>query len=979
MIKRLCVAALVVLSFGSITNLWAQDVTITGTVTDAQFHQPLPGVAVLQEDQNVGTVTDFDGKYTIKCATSTGTITFRFLGMRFEERSYDASTSTIDVEMREDSQDMEEIVVVAYGVRKKGTITGSVSTISNDKIADAPTAGFDQALQGKATGLTVLSNSGEPSQTATFQIRGTNSINSGTAPLFILDGIPVSASDFNALSPADIESVNVLKDAGSTSIYGARAANGVVVITTKRGLSMDQAKVTIRAQRGISQLAHGKWNLMNTAERIEFEKEVGLDAGQNYDILAKTDVNWRDLVFNDDAMLQSYDIQVNKAADNLNYYVSAGFFDQNGIAQGSRFRRYNSRINADVKVSDKLKIGTNTMLAYEEVQQADDGQYSLYSPISACRFMLPYWNPYTKDGKIAKTGSKDWKGTSVNPIEWMDANPLKHKKYKSLLSLFAEYVPVENLTWKTTLGIDYTHGTADMKSRPSFPANNGVGRAGRSTYDNINLTITNTLNYLWDVNDDSHFTFLLGQEGVNNTQEQFQVVTRGQNNDFLTNLSSATSATSWGDGKSSYAYLSFFGRSEYNYKGKYYIDGSLRSDASSRFGKDGRWATFWSVGGMWDMLDESWMVGSRSFLSRMQIAVSTGTSGNSSIPNYDHLALVGGGAVYEDESGIYPMQQGNENLRWEKLWSSNIAIHSSFWSRLNLNVELYYKRTTDMLMAVPQSYSLTGASSRWDNVGEMVNKGVEVSVDATVFQSGDLRISVNASASYNNNEIKELYNGLDEYEMSGTNTKLVVGHSVGEFYINRFAGVNPANGDALWLTKDGELTTDYKESDKVMVGKNYIAPWQGGFELNASWKGIALSSQWSWVYDRWMINNDRFFEESNGLYSVYNQSKRMLYDRWKNPGDVTDIPRYGIAPQMDTHLLEDASFLRLKNLSLSYSFPSDMLHKTQFFHSARVFCQVQNLLTFTNFSGLDPESSANVYKAQYPMTKQFTFGAEFTF
>ncbi|MDO4460957.1 MAG: TonB-dependent receptor [Bacteroidia bacterium] len=979
MVKRLCVAALIVLSFGSISNLWAQDVTITGVVTDAQFHQPLPGVAVVQEEQNVVVVTDFDGNYTIKCSTANNTLSFRYLGMRTEVREYDASTTKIDVEMRDDSQDMEEIVVVAYGVRKKGTITGSVSTISNDKIADTPTASFDQALQGKAAGLTVMSNSGEPSQTATFQIRGTNSINSGTAPLFILDGVPVSASDFNALSPGDIESVNVLKDASSTSIYGARAANGVVVITTKRGLSMDDVKVTVRGQRGISQLAQGKWHLMNTAERIEFEKEVGIDAGQNYAQLSKTDVNWRDIVFNDDAMLQSYEVQVNKATDKLHYYVSGGFFDQNGIAHSSKFRRYNTRVNADVKTSDKLKIGTNTMLAYEEVQQAEDGQYALYSPISACRFMLPYWNPYTKDGKIAKSDSKDWKGTSVNPIEWIMANPMEHKKYKALSSMFVEIVPVEGLTWKSTFGIDYTHGTTDMKSRPSFSGNNGIGRAGKSSYDTVNLTITNTLNYLWDMDDDNHFTFLLGQEGVNNSQEQFQVVTRGQNNDFLTNLSAATDATSWGVSKSAYAYLSFFGRAEYNYQGKYYLDGSIRSDASSRFGKDGRWATFWSVGGMWDILGEQWMAGTRSVLTRMQIALSTGTSGNSSIPNYDHLALVGGGAIYDGESGIYPMQQGNPKLRWEKLWSNNLAIHSSLWSKLNLNVELYYKRTTDMLMAVPQSYSQTGASSRWDNVGEMVNKGIEISADATVFQRGDLLISVNATASYNKNEIKELYNGLDEYEMSGTNTKLVVGHSVGEFYINRFAGVNPANGDALWLTKEGALTTEYKESDKVMIGKNYIAPWQGGFGFSAMWKGLVLATQWSWVYDRWMINNDRYFEESNGLYSVYNQSKRMLYDRWKQPGDVKDIPRYGVAPQMDSHLLEDASFLRLKNVSLSYSFPSEMLKKTNFFSSARVSFQAQNLLTFTKFSGLDPESSANVYKAQYPMTKQFTIGAEFTF
>ena len=295
--------------------------------------------------------------------------------------------------MLPDAQLMEEVVVVAYGVRKKGTIAGSVSMVKADKIAEIPAAGFDQALQGQSPGLMVLSNSGEPSKAATFQIRGTNSINSGTAPLFILDGVPISSSDFNAISPSDIESVSVLKDASSTSIYGARAANGVVIITTKRGTTSDDAKVTFRTQVGISQLAHGNWNLMNTAERIQFEKEIGLDAGQNYDILSKTDINWLDAVFNDHALLQNYDISVSRATDKMSYYVSGSFYDQDGIAQGSTFRRYNIRANADVKASRWLRLGTNTMVVYEEVQQAEDGEYALYSPISASRFMLPYWNP----------------------------------------------------------------------------------------------------------------------------------------------------------------------------------------------------------------------------------------------------------------------------------------------------------------------------------------------------------------------------------------------------------------------------------------------------------------------------------------------------------------------------------------------------------------------------------------------------------
>ena len=238
---------------------------------------------------------------------------------------------------------------------------------------------------------------------------------------------------------------------------------------------------------------------------------------------------------------------------------------------------------------------------------------------------------------------------------------------------------------------------------------------------------------------------------------------------------------------------------------------------------------------------------------------------------------------------------------------------------------------------------------------------------------------MSANASYNKNKIVELYNGLDEYEMSTTNLKLIVGHSAREFYLNRYAGVNPANGDALWYTKDGEITTEYNESDKVMIGKNYSAPWQGGFGTSFGWKGLILSAQFSWVADRWMFNNDRYFEESNGMYTAYNQSKRLLYDRWKNPGDVTDIPRHGITPQMDSRFLEDASFLRLKNVMLSYTLPQMWLKKTNFFNMARVYIQGQNLLTFTKFSGLDPESSLNIYKAQYPMSRQYSLGLEVTF
>ena len=312
----LLLVSLIVLT---IQTALAQTFRVKGTVVSAEDNEPLIGATILQEGTTNGVVTDVDGNYTIEVkGASKATLVFSYVGMETQKHLVNAQTNTLNMTLSTNAKVMDEVVVVAYGVRKKGTIAGSVSTVKSEKIENVPAASFDQALQGQSTGLQVISSSGEPSKAASFQIRGTNSINSGKSPLFILDGVPISSSDFNTLSPNDIESISVLKDASSTSIYGARAANGVVIITSKRGLAMDKAKVTLRAQYGFSQLAQTNWSMMNTSERIQFEKEVGLDAGKDYNLLSRVNVNWLDEVFNDRAPLQSYELSVNRATDRLN-------------------------------------------------------------------------------------------------------------------------------------------------------------------------------------------------------------------------------------------------------------------------------------------------------------------------------------------------------------------------------------------------------------------------------------------------------------------------------------------------------------------------------------------------------------------------------------------------------------------------------------------------------------------------------------
>ncbi|MGL5772517.1 MAG: TonB-dependent receptor plug domain-containing protein, partial [Bacteroidales bacterium] len=455
-----------------------------------------------------------------------------------------------------------------------------VGVIKADALENVPVASFDQALQGKATGLQVLANSGEPSAPASFQIRGVNSINAGTTPLFILDGIAISANDFSAINPNDIENISVLKDASSTSIYGARAANGVIVITTKRGKMGDKGKINVRAQYGFSNLAYGKWDQMNTTQRLNYEEEIGLRVPGTYDreALERININWRDVVFNNNAPFSTYELSASGASDKFNYFISGSYYGQEGIAVGSDFDRYSFRSNLEARVTNWMKIGTNTAFSYEQMMEADEGEYTTVTPISASRFMLPYWNPYKEDGSLTSISDGSWLGTNQNPLEWLANNDRRVNKAKLIASAFLEIRPIQDLVIRSVGGLDFSDQRVNLKSNPSYLPNYGSGVVGRSFARYTNLTWTNTANYVKTFEDVHNLNVLIGQEAVSNEAESFSVTSRGQSNDKLLSMSSGTSVTSWGDSQASSTYLSFFGRGEYNFDGKYFVDLSVRRD-----------------------------------------------------------------------------------------------------------------------------------------------------------------------------------------------------------------------------------------------------------------------------------------------------------------------------------------------------------------------------------------------------------------
>lgn len=622
---------------------------VSGHIISAEDNQPMIGVSVLEKGTTNGVITDMNGNYKITVTKSPATLQFSYIGMKTVEKQVNASTR-INLTMEGDAQQVDEVVVVAYGVRKKGTVTGSMSVVKADQMENVPAPSFDQALQGKTPGLQIMGNGGEPSVAASFQIRGVNSINAGVSPLFILDGVAISADVFSAINPNDIENVSILKDASSTSIYGARAANGVVVITTKRGRVSEHGKIVVRAQYGISKLAYGKWNMMNTKEHLDYEEEIGSKTPGAYDraLLERTDIDWRDVVYNDAAPFTSVELQTSGGSERFNYYVSGNIHSQEGIAIGSDYKRYTFRANLEAKINSWFKVGTNAAMTYEDISEANVGEYTSVTPISASRFMLPYWNPYNEDGSIASVSDGTWLGTNVNPLEFHANNPSNNNRWKVMASAFGEFRPITGLTIKTLGGIDFLDKRSNTFSNPSYIPNYGEGVVGRGFSRYTNLTWTNTANYMFTIKEDHHFNVLLGQEWVANQVEGFSVMARGQSNDKLLTFSTGTRADVPSDTWNESNYLSFFGRAEYNYNDRYYADLSVRRDASSRFGVNSRWANFWSVGAMWNVKGEKFLQ-DIEWLTNAQVAASIGTSGNSSIPAYDHLALVAGGPSYGED------------------------------------------------------------------------------------------------------------------------------------------------------------------------------------------------------------------------------------------------------------------------------------------------------------------------------------------
>lgn len=957
----------------------AQVRTITGKVTSSEDGQPLPGVTILNKTAGVGVgvASDVNGRYSIQAKTG-DKLFFSFVGMKTEVVTVGA-LNVLDVKIKPEAEQIDEVVVIAYGgPRKKGTVTGAVSAVRGEVLDAKPVASFDQALQGQVAGVQITTSSGEPTAASSVRIRGISSIAAATAPLYIMDGVAITEGDFSTLNMNDIENISVLKDASSTSIYGSRAANGVIVITTKRGKYGQDARINFRAMYGVTNLLSGDFDMMNTAEILELEEELGLRFPEESTTkdLAKVNTNWMDEMFHQ-GKIQNYELSVNGGTERLQYYISGSYYGQDGIAPRSGLQRFVFRSNLEGRMKQWLKVGANVSLGYSTYERTEGGGKT-FNPAVAAIVTKPYYNPYKADGSF----QENWDAVS-NPLYQIAKHPSESEDLKLVGSFFAELNPVEGLYIKSLGGIDGMLSRGSARSLPSYAENEKAGGNAVESYGRLfRFTLTNTINYQTTINDRHSLIALLGQEAIYGEANSFAAMNKGTRDDRLSSLSSGSVATlASGGNVEGYGYLSWFGRLEYNLDSKYFIDLSLRSDGSSRFAEGQRWSTFWSVGLMWNLKQEAFLENS-DWLSDARLSFSAGTSGNSEIGNYKYMSWVANGSTYNQLNGMYPVSSaGNRDITWEEIFSTNVGAEVMLWDRLDLKVDWYQKTTSNMLLDVPLSL-MTGYSRMTQNIGEMSNRGLEVEAGGDVIRNlGGFKWNLRGNFAWNQNKLEKLYDGADEFLSSGTGQIYQVGESLGSFFMPRFAGVNPANGDALWYDKNGNVTNIYSEDNAVLLGKSFYAPWNGGFTTTFSYKGLSLSAFFNWVAGRYVMNNNRFFIENTGIDYVqqWNMSKKML-NRWRKPGDVTDIPRADQITQVNSdQWIDDASFLRLKNVTLSYNLPASWLKHTKVISSARIYAQGQNLITWTKFEGFDPEDDTNVTFGRYPTSRQFTFGLDVSF
>ncbi|MCX2738894.1 SusC/RagA family TonB-linked outer membrane protein [Pontibacter anaerobius] len=955
--KHLLLIFFLTLSVPSALSAFAQGRTVTGVVTSEADGSPLPGVSVLLKGTTTGVTTGLDGNYQLTVPVQGGTLVFRYIGFQIREVEI-GSQSTINVSLASDEKLLKEVVVTGYGEQDRKTLTSAQTSVSSEEIANLPAASSDQLLQGRAAGVQVASNTGTPGGGVFVRVRGSSSINGSSDPLYVVDGVPIQANNLSGIdlgggttspiadiNPADIESMEILKDASATAIYGARAANGVVLITTKRG-SSGKAKVSLGMYTGI-QNAPRLPDVVDgpTYERLMNEAFINNGKAPKYanpDGAISTD--WADAVFRT-GKISNYDLSVSGGTDKVHYLVSANHFNQEGVMIGSDFKRNTARVNLDFYPVDKLKVGTSILYSRNERNRLrnDDNISGAMPGTFAFPANLPYYKP---DGSYTKFSIFE------NPIAAVKESDIQMSTNRFLGSVFAEYEITNGLRLRSSFSLDNSTVLEDLYDNTLL--NNGAGTNGFGlslATQNDNWIQENVLSYEFARNEHS-FNVLLGTTLQESAFSMTQAVgEQFPSNDFRKITSAAVQRSS--SNASSWGIASFFTRIGYDYKDKYLATINVRRDASSRFGADNRWGTFPSVALGWVVSEEAFFEPMPDFVGDVKIRASYGITGNQSgISDFQALGLWGGSSAYADIPGVSPVQLANPDLKWETTAQTDIGLDLGlFNNRVNIIADYYVKKTSDLLLAVPLPRT-SGFNSLVQNYGALENKGFELAVIADVIKSEDFTWNANFNIASNKNKVTKLAAPFNVYNRDLF--RYEEGYPLYSFYFHEQTGVDPATGDIQFADVDGDGEFDPNVDRKIVGDAN--PDFFGGFTNTLNYKAFDLSFFLQYSYGNDQLNWNRFFSEHGGVRD-FNFMKSQL-DRWQKPGDVTMVPKMTAANYAGnlrpSRFLEDGSYMRLKNISLGYTLPQALVSKVGI-SRARVYITGQNVFTVTKYTGLDPE------------------------
>ena len=972
---------------------------VSGIVTSSEDGEPVIGATVkVVGSQTAGTVTDIEGRFSLSVSKPGVELEFSSIGLVSKRVK---ASENMAVVLQVDSHTLEQVVITGYGSAKKlGSVVGSIASVDKKKLESIVTPNFTDALAGQVSGLSVLSGAGDPSQSATIRLRGINSIQSSSQPLFILDGAPIDAAFYATLNPADIESITVLKDAASTAIYGARAANGVIVLTSKQGKYSEQVSLSVRAQYGIAGPTSDGVEMMNSKQYIKFRDLIGQPVSDDIRNLVdkyNINTNWRDEMIDDAAPTFDVNATMQGGGQTVNYYISFNHHKQDGLIEMSKMHRntLNARINA--RLNRFFKIGFTTNLGVQRYSQNAEwgatGKIYSANPLVFARQALPFDTPYQytidENGKMIKGGRAiGLKYTGIVMPWWYNSHRNYYRNKLTLnTSLTETFTPLEGLTFQALQSLNGLEGMNHGAFSPYDAFVDGMGNkidamkgsASASSSRYYQFTLSHTAEWRKQFGD--HYVgILLGEETRIERSRGLSAYSEGQTDPRRLLLPHGTTVTpaDLGDSFGEEVANSLFANAEYNYKEKYYVTGSIRRDGSSKFAPGHRWGTFWSAGAKWDLKKEDFLKDVK-WLNDLSLSVNYGTTGNDSgAGSYDFYGLFGDGGLYNGESSIGIASMSKLDLSWETTAKWNVGLNFSIFDRAHFTVDFYRNKSTDMLMSIPYSMT-TGFSSGIGNVASMTNTGIEANVDVDILKTKDFYWSFKANVGYNKNEITELFQGRDEYVIANTGLKMAVGHAFGEFHSVRFAGVDPMTGAPLYYDKDGNKTKKYNEErDAVFLGKNRYAPWTGGFGTNFRYKNVSLIADFAWVAGKYMMINDDYFIANPQLATGWNQRVEML-NIWTTPGQITDIPGAKYDVQVTDHMVQNASFLRMKTLSIQYEFPKKWMQATRYIKGVKVFGIARNLFTITPFEGYDPEPDMNLVQFNYPNTRQFVIGAEISF